>query len=314
MGNINRPNLKAGSKGESVSELQAALKLLGFYKGTVDGFYNNATASAVSQFKQSIGLKPDGIVDASTWQGLFPNDPIVASTESSTRARNFPVPTETNTTTQVNNSDDESTATQTTTTRVVDSDNESTATQTTTNTTRVTNSNEPRPTTRTTTRVTNSNNQPKTTTRTTTNTTRVNPRNEPRPAKPNTTREQRTSLQQSSPTRTQVTRTQSTIRQSNPNRNQSYARTQSTTRTTTSSGVQYTSAGLPILRVGMSGSEVVRLQQRLQRLGYIDDIDGDFGAETEAAVKSLQRRYGLEADGVVGGATWDILSRRGRVN
>ena len=68
---------------------------------------------------------------------------------------------------------------------------------------------------------------------------------------------------------------------------------------------------MPILHVGMRGSEVVKLQERLKRLGFLSgDADGDFGASTEAAVKAAQQRYGLEADGVAGGATWDVLMRR----
>jgi peptidoglycan hydrolase-like protein with peptidoglycan-binding domain len=31
---------------------------------------------------------------------------------------------------------------------------------------------------------------------------------------------------------------------------------------------------------------------------------------TEEAVKAAQKRYGLEPDGVVGGATWEVLLRR----
>ena len=53
------------------------------------------------------------------------------------------------------------------------------------------------------------------------------------------------------------------------------------------------------------------MQEKLQRLGYLkSNPDGDFGAETLSAVKALQERYGMEADGVAGGATWDILNRR----
>jgi peptidoglycan hydrolase-like protein with peptidoglycan-binding domain len=58
IGSIKRPNLATGSQGESVSELQAALKLLGFYNGAVDGIYSDVTAAAVSKFKQAAGLKP----------------------------------------------------------------------------------------------------------------------------------------------------------------------------------------------------------------------------------------------------------------
>lgn len=79
VGSINRPMLKIGSQGESVSELQATLALLGFYSGPVDGVYRDSTARAVSQFKQVVGLAPDGIVDTITWQKLFPSVPNIAT-------------------------------------------------------------------------------------------------------------------------------------------------------------------------------------------------------------------------------------------
>ncbi|GAX36263.1 peptidoglycan-binding domain-containing protein [Nodularia sp. NIES-3585] len=196
---ISRPTLKLGSQGERVSELQAALKLLGFYSGAVDGIYKEDTASAVSRFKQAVNLNPDGIVDAMTWQRLFPTEPIVTPTISlpnqpSNLRPNFPVPTQTSPPTRV-----------------------------------------------------------------------TNPQPQPRP-----------------------TLTPGQI-----------------------PGVQYTTEGLPILRLGMRNSEVRKLQERLKQLGFLaGDVDGDFGINTEAAVKAAQQRYGLEADGVVGGATWAALLRR----
>lgn len=69
---VARPILKKGSQGKEVSELQAALKLLGYYKGEIDGVYSQNTAIAVSQFQQAAGLEPDGIVNQETWQKLFP--------------------------------------------------------------------------------------------------------------------------------------------------------------------------------------------------------------------------------------------------
>lgn len=84
---INRPPLKAGSQGAAVSELQAALKLLGYYTGAVDGVYSESTAKAVSQFQQAAGLKSDGLVNSETWERLFP---LVPTTASSAAA--FPVP------------------------------------------------------------------------------------------------------------------------------------------------------------------------------------------------------------------------------
>ncbi len=92
---VNRPILKTGSQGAEVSELQAALKLLGYFTGTVNGFYGESTAIAVSQFQQAAGLNPDGITGAATWNRLFPNQPSAktpSSTSSSNPASAFPVP------------------------------------------------------------------------------------------------------------------------------------------------------------------------------------------------------------------------------
>ncbi|MGH2413859.1 MAG: peptidoglycan-binding domain-containing protein [Microcystaceae cyanobacterium] len=91
------------------------------------------------------------------------------------------------------------------------------------------------------------------------------------------------------------TRSEQTIR------TQQSSRPSSTTHTQKIASIQYTSEGLPILRLGMRGPEVVRLQKRLQRLGLLNEgaVDGDFGASTEATVIALQKRYGLDADGLV---------------
>jgi hypothetical protein len=64
------------------------------------------------------------------------------------------------------------------------------------------------------------------------------------------------------------------------------------------------------LRRGDSGSDVRELQVRVA--GWINStsstartfqLDGEFGAQTEAAVRGFQRAYGLEADGVAGPKT-----------
>ncbi|MEG4503635.1 peptidoglycan-binding protein [Microcoleus sp. F6_B4] len=70
-----RPTLKLGSRGSEVIELQAALKLLGFYADTVDGIFSQSTARAVSQFQEAAGLPPDATVGQDTWNRLFPADP-----------------------------------------------------------------------------------------------------------------------------------------------------------------------------------------------------------------------------------------------
>jgi peptidoglycan hydrolase-like protein with peptidoglycan-binding domain len=60
----------------------------------------------------------------------------------------------------------------------------------------------------------------------------------------------------------------------------------------------------------MWGSAIERLQERLQTLGFYDgEIDGIFGAQTQAAVEAAQRNFGLDPDGVVGPATWGALLR-----
>jgi peptidoglycan hydrolase-like protein with peptidoglycan-binding domain len=60
----------------------------------------------------------------------------------------------------------------------------------------------------------------------------------------------------------------------------------------------------PILRRGDSGAAVKQLQQKLNI-----EADGYFGPDTEAAVTHFQQRRGLEADGIVGWYTWQELER-----
>ncbi len=54
---------------------------------------------------------------------------------------------------------------------------------------------------------------------------------------------------------------------------------------------------------GEAGGDAV---ERLQKALKISP-DGEFGPETEAAVRRLQARHGLTVDGVVGPATWTVL-------
>lgn len=63
---------------------------------------------------------------------------------------------------------------------------------------------------------------------------------------------------------------------------------------------------------GCLGGAVRRLQTWLSDLGYDigpHGVDGDFGADTEAAVLRFQREHGLKADGIVGRETWSGLAR-----
>lgn len=66
----------------------------------------------------------------------------------------------------------------------------------------------------------------------------------------------------------------------------------------------------PILRRGATGETVRGLQSRLRAIGvYNGEVDGVFGSGTEEAVKAAQRKFGLEEDGIVGGATWAAILR-----
>ena len=65
-----------------------------------------------------------------------------------------------------------------------------------------------------------------------------------------------------------------------------------------------------LLRRGDSGSAVRHLQQALNALGLdTGGADGSFGARTEEAVKSLQNKAGLQADGVFGPASAGALEK-----
>jgi N-acetyl-anhydromuramyl-L-alanine amidase AmpD len=64
----------------------------------------------------------------------------------------------------------------------------------------------------------------------------------------------------------------------------------------------------PTLRHGNSGWRVKRLQRRLEHHGYdVGELDGDFGANTERAVREFQAAKDLDVDGVVGPMTWKAL-------
>lgn len=66
------------------------------------------------------------------------------------------------------------------------------------------------------------------------------------------------------------------------------------------------------LKKGMKGSDVLLVQQILKKEMY--DIgkcgcDGDFGNDTEKAVKQFQSEKGLVVDGIIGVKTWLMLEK-----
>lgn len=70
------------------------------------------------------------------------------------------------------------------------------------------------------------------------------------------------------------------------------------------------------LQRGSIGDDVRQLQIRLNRISAnypaipkISPVDGDFGIETEEAVKEFQRIFNLTPDGIVGRSTWYSILR-----
>lgn len=73
-----------------------------------------------------------------------------------------------------------------------------------------------------------------------------------------------------------------------------------------SSASSSSALGLPTLRLGSRGKDVVVLQNRLG----ISPADGIFGRATQTIVVAYQASHGLKADGIVGRETWASLLGR----
>lgn len=92
------------------------------------------------------------------------------------------------------------------------------------------------------------------------------------------------------------------------------ATTTATTATATQVAVKNVTISVATLQKGMTGNGQVRTLQRiLYAMGYKGadgktiGVDGDFGANTDYAVRAFQKKNGLVQDGIVGAATWDKL-------
>jgi peptidoglycan hydrolase-like protein with peptidoglycan-binding domain len=71
--NVLRPGraiYRQGSSGDKVRELQARLKQIGWFAGSVTGTYGSATASSVKGFQDKRDIPKTGQVDARTWSRL----------------------------------------------------------------------------------------------------------------------------------------------------------------------------------------------------------------------------------------------------
>lgn len=63
--------VRYGSSGKDVYELQGRLKYLGYYYGKVDSDFGEKTLGSVKWFQSEFGMKADGIVGASTKLKLY---------------------------------------------------------------------------------------------------------------------------------------------------------------------------------------------------------------------------------------------------
>lgn len=69
-----------------------------------------------------------------------------------------------------------------------------------------------------------------------------------------------------------------------------------------------------ILRIGSDNDSVLLLQQYINVIAEVFpevntvDLTGYFGTQTDSAVKAIQKLSGLEANGVVGAITWDVIT------
>jgi peptidoglycan hydrolase-like protein with peptidoglycan-binding domain len=67
------------------------------------------------------------------------------------------------------------------------------------------------------------------------------------------------------------------------------------------------SSGSPTLHNGDKGNSVKDMQKLLNKYGYGLQIDGDFGGNSEKALRDFQSKHGLNVDGICGLNSWDKL-------
>lgn len=70
------PSLANGSYGENVSRLQRALKRLGYFSGSADGAFGDATQAAVYRFQLANGLRETGVADSAVFIRLYSGEPV----------------------------------------------------------------------------------------------------------------------------------------------------------------------------------------------------------------------------------------------
>ncbi|MFH7024512.1 MAG: peptidoglycan-binding protein [Heteroscytonema crispum UTEX LB 1556] len=64
-------DLRLGSRGQAVTQLQQNLRRLRFFNGPITGYFGSETQQAVARFQQSSGIRADGIVGSRTRQAIL---------------------------------------------------------------------------------------------------------------------------------------------------------------------------------------------------------------------------------------------------
>ena len=64
---FDQPYLLLGDSGEAVTRLQEDLTAVGCYFDVADGYFGEATQSAVTIFQEALGVAATGVVGSDTW-------------------------------------------------------------------------------------------------------------------------------------------------------------------------------------------------------------------------------------------------------
>lgn len=79
--------LASGDTGQDVTLVQARLQELGYYQGEIDGTYGTSTAAAVKLFQQQNGLTAEDILGIGAMARLFSENALYAATENIASSR-----------------------------------------------------------------------------------------------------------------------------------------------------------------------------------------------------------------------------------
>ena len=84
--------MKKNATGDAVGDLQAQLKVMGYYTGDVTRTYDKATQQAVKAFQKKNGLTADGIAGAATQKAVFSASALAADATPTPKPTPTPTP------------------------------------------------------------------------------------------------------------------------------------------------------------------------------------------------------------------------------